>query len=51
MLSNNADEAPLYLSDFVEIYVPGRTNLGSTKSNLLILKRTDTKTTCKNYAW
>ena len=26
-------------------------NLRSTKSNLLILKRTDTKTTCKNYGW
>ena len=38
---------------FVEIYVPGRTNLRSTKSNLLILKRTesDTKTTCKKYGW
>ena len=33
------------------IYVPGRSNLRSTKSNLLILKRTDTKTTCKNYGW
>ena len=44
-------EAPLYLSDFVEFYVPGRTNLRSTKSNALILKRKDTKTTCKNYGW
>ena len=44
-------KAPLYLSDFVEFYVPGRTNLRSTKSNVLILKRKDTKTTCKNYEW
>ena len=42
-----SNEAPL--SDFVEFYVPGRTNLRSTKSNVLILKRKDTKTTCKNY--
>ena len=27
-----SNEAPLYLSDFVELYVPGRTNLRSTKS-------------------
>ena len=46
-----SNEAPLYLSDFVEFYVPGRTNLRSTKSNVLILKRKDTKTTCKNYGW
>ena len=46
-----SNEAPLYLFDFVEIYVPGRTNLRSTKSNVLILKRKDTKTTCKNYGW
>ena len=38
-----SNEAPLYLSYFVEIYIPGRTNLRSTKSNLLILRRTDTK--------
>ena len=46
-----SNEAPLYLSDFVEFYVPGRTNLRSTKSNVLILKRKDKKTTCKNYGW
>ena len=46
-----SNEAPLYLSDFVEFYVPGRTNLRSTKSNVLILKRKDIKTTCKNYGW
>ena len=46
-----SNEAPLYLSDFVEFYVPGRTNLRSTKSNVLIIKRKDTKTTCKNYGW
>ena len=46
-----SNEAPLYLYDFVEFYVPGRTNLRSTKSSFFILKRTDTKTTCKNYGW
>ena len=46
-----SNEAPLYVSDFVEFYVPGRTNLISTKSDVLILKRKDTKTTCKNYGW
>ena len=46
-----SNEASLYLSDFVEFYVTGRTNLRSTKSNVLILKRIDTKTTCKNYGW
>ena len=33
---NLSNEAPLYLSDFVEFYVPGRTSLRSTKSNVLI---------------
>ena len=46
-----SNEAPVYLSDLVEFYVPGRTNLRSTKSNVLILKRKDIKTTCKNYGW
>ena len=46
-----SNEASLHLSDFVEFHVPGRTNLRSTKSNVLILKRKDTKTTCKNYGW
>ena len=46
-----SNEAPLYLSDFVEFYVPGRTNLRSIKPNVLILKRKDTKTTCKNFGW
>ena len=46
-----SNEAPLYWSDFVEFYVPGITNLRSTQSNVLILKRKDTKTTCKNYGW
>ena len=38
-----SNEAPLYLSDFVEFYVPGRTNFRSTKSNVLILKRKDVR--------
>ena len=46
-----SNEAPLYLYDFDEFYVPGRINLRPTKSNVLILKRKDTKTTCKNYGW
>ena len=46
-----SNEGPLYLSDFVEFYVPGRTNLRSIKSNVIILKRTNTKTTFKNYGW
>ena len=29
-----SNEAPLYLSDFVEIYVPGRTNLRSAKTDV-----------------
>ena len=41
----------MYLSDFVEIYVPGRNTLRSTKSDILILKRIDTKSTGKNYGW
>ena len=35
----------------LNFYVPGRTNLRSTKSNVLILKRKNTRTICKNYGW
>ena len=46
-----SNEAQLYSSALVEMYVPSRTNVRSTKSDVLILKGTNTKTTAKNYEW
>ena len=39
LLAIVSNEAVLYLSDLIVIYVPGSTNLRSTKSDVLILKK------------
>ena len=46
-----ANQAPLYLTDFIEVYVPGRADLRSANSDLFLLKRQDTRLTNKTYGW
>ena len=45
------NETAFYLSDLIERYVPGRSNLRSSNPDLFLLKRKDSRVTTKSYGW
>ena len=45
------NQAPMYLTLLIDLYVPGRTGLRSAISDLLLLQRKDTTVTNKTYGW
>ena len=45
------NQAPMYLTLLIDLYVPGRTGLRSAKPDLLLLQRKDTNVTNKTYGW
>ena len=45
------NQAPMYLTLLIDLYVPGRTGLRSANPDLLLLQRKDTNVTNKTYGW
>ena len=45
------NQAPMYLTLSIDLYVPGRTGLRSANPDLLLLQRKDTNVTNKTYGW
>ena len=45
------NQAPMYLTLLIDLYVPGRTGLRSANPDLLLLQRNDTNVTNKTYGW
>ena len=45
------NQAPMYLTLSIDLYVSGRTGLRSANPDLLLLQRKDTNVTNKTYGW
>ena len=45
------NQAPMYLTLLIDLYVPGRTGLRSANPDLLLLQRKDTNVTNQTYGW
>ena len=46
-----SNQAPFYLSNLIELYVPGRSDLRSANPDFCLLKRQDSRFTTKSYGW